>query len=179
MSLGCLRQVRREPVQCLRPARLVQHVSSLGRERSMIENELRSVTMVRQRKRHDCLLVVGIGLFPHERIDEAPRRIDFQVVPAQVERLPSGGCIVMRYRPPSRTSSSTLGAVKPAGPHHPPVDRAPRMPQTRAPLARSEPFPDEASASKDRPSCGDYPPISAHKLGARDRHRAPVSGNVT
>ena len=88
MWLECLRQGLREPVQCLRPARLVQLVSSLGRERSMIENELRSVTMVGQRKRHLCLLVVGIGFFPHECKDEAPRRIDFRVLPAQVERLP-------------------------------------------------------------------------------------------
>ena len=90
MSLGCLGQVLREPVQCLRPARLVQFVSSLGRERSMIENEPRSATMVRERKRHECLLVVGIGLFPNERKGEAPRRIDFRVLPVQVERLPVG-----------------------------------------------------------------------------------------
>ena len=44
--------------------------------------------MVRERKRHECLLAVRIGLFPNQRIDEAPRRIDLRVLPVQVERIP-------------------------------------------------------------------------------------------
>ena len=81
------RQKLLKPLECLRPARLVQRVSSLGRERPLVENELRSLAMLEERERHHRLLVVGIRLFPFERVHEAPRRIDLGKLAAEVERL--------------------------------------------------------------------------------------------
>ena len=97
-----------EPFQCIRPARLVQGMPSLGCERSLIEHELRSFAIVEEGERHHRLLVVGIRFLPYEREDKAPRRIDLQILPRRWNASPSGGCMVIRNTPPTRTSRSTL-----------------------------------------------------------------------
>jgi hypothetical protein len=80
-------QKPREPLERLRPACLMERVASLGRERPLIDNESGSLELVVERECHDRPPVVGIRLFPFERVHEPARRIDLRVPPAQMECL--------------------------------------------------------------------------------------------
>lgn len=76
-----------EPLECLRPARLVQRASGLGREWPLVEHEPRALVMIEEHEHHRRHPVVGIRLLPLECVDETPRRIDLGELAAQVERL--------------------------------------------------------------------------------------------
>ena len=76
-----------EPLERFCPTCLMERVSSLVCERPLIDNELRSLAVVRERQCHERLLVVRIRLFPLERVHEAAGRIDHRISPAEMECL--------------------------------------------------------------------------------------------
>jgi len=66
---------RLEPIEGVVPAGLVQRVAGLGREQALVENEVRPGGHWRERQCHERLAIVGVGLFPLERVREAVRRL--------------------------------------------------------------------------------------------------------
>jgi hypothetical protein len=95
----------------------VQLASRFGCERAVGEFDLGCAGTLAQLEAGQCLLVVGVGRFPAKGIGQSGRWSDLDILPDQVEELASGGCIAIRYAPPTLTSRVTSGQVNPSGPH--------------------------------------------------------------
>jgi len=82
-----LRNGSLEPLETLRPPRAVQLVSSLGLERAVLKHQSGVLACRFEPQRDHGLLVVWVGLLPHERVDETARRFDLAKLTAEVERI--------------------------------------------------------------------------------------------
>ena len=88
-----------EPVEGVRPARLVQGEARLGRKRRLVDHHAGPAGVVEKGELDDRRTVVGIRLLPFEAVDQAPRRIDLEELSAEVERRGVGRLHLDAIRP--------------------------------------------------------------------------------
>ena len=69
---------------------------SLGREGTLVQDNLRFLTFRYEGKCDQRLLIAGVRLLPDERVGEQGRRVDLAELAPKEKRSPSGGCIVIR-----------------------------------------------------------------------------------
>src|SRR5688572_10413092 len=65
----------------------MQLIPGIRLERALVEGKLRVLADPLEGQGDDCLLVVGVGILPHECVYEPPGRLDLAKLAAKVERL--------------------------------------------------------------------------------------------